>query len=339
MNINTFNDFTNEVKDIRNYINYIKSVDDLIIRSQSSDKDGLYKSKRKVKIFEYKSIIISIYGLLERYVSLWVQEHISEVGKIFTTYDDLPHIIRENHFQLSIKLISKVHEGRFGKYNHLNKETLITNLSKCINEKSNYSLNCDAFDLSSGNIKHSKVVEVLKLIDISFPQKMKLNETFSAFIKEKNISMSHKPFFLINDLVERRNDIAHGVPIDDILSIDSISDYISFLEHYGRVLFEILVEKETEYETFFSYSKIANVHKVYRNSIVCFEIENCTIKCGDHIIIKTPKEYFLKKKILEIEKDSKGLDFIEVSSSVDIGVNLGKGITEQQIFYIKKVNI
>ena len=63
------------------------------------------------KIFEYKAIIISLYGIIEKYIGIWIQEHIDTLPNIIKNYNDLPSTLRKNNFDLSIKLISLINEN------------------------------------------------------------------------------------------------------------------------------------------------------------------------------------------------------------------------------------
>ena len=102
------------------------------------------------------------------------------------------------------------------------------------------------------------------------------------------------------------------------------------MENYGKAIFETIIEKELEYETQFLRTKILNIKGVFkRGSILCFEIET-----GDYIIIETPDKTFIKKEILEIQKDNKVFNKLDINSKTDIGVNLGSEITKKQSFYI-----
>ncbi len=144
-------------------------------------------------------------------------------------------------------------------------------------------------------------------------------------------------FQIIDDLVLHRNDIAHGTQTDTILGLTEFENYIEFLERYCKAIFETIVEKEIQYEAKYLYKKIINIKEVYKQgSILCFEIENNTIRKGDFIIIETPDNHFFKKEIFEIQKNNARFVELNVTSKTDIGVNLGNGMTKKQIFYIKK---
>lgn len=349
--------FKKDIDSIREYIKYIKLINNIGLKNRDSTENSLEKSplenslkefsehlhffSKDKKLFEYKAIVISLYGVLEKYIGVWIQEHIDTLPSLIPNYDKLPEKIRKNHFDLSIKLISLIREDRFSKYEHLKKEDVLTRLSSCIDSPLEYKLNTDSFSPFSGNLKHVKIVEAFQPLDIDLVKKLKINNNFCNFLKKNyggNIANKGNELFVkIDDLVTRRNDIAHGVNIDDILNITEFDDYIEFLENYGQAIFEILIEKEIEYEASHLCIKIQNIKGVYKKgSILCFEIENNKIKVGDNIIIKITDDSFIKKEILGIQKDKEAFDELDITDKIDIGVNLDGGITQNQIFYIKQ---
>ena len=83
-------------------------------------------------------------------------------------YDKLPEKIKNNNFDFSIKLILLIGENRFVKYDSINKQDILFKLNDCLKHTDNYFLNEIAFTLSSGNLKHSKIIESFKMN--SFPK-------------------------------------------------------------------------------------------------------------------------------------------------------------------------
>jgi hypothetical protein len=340
--------FRDDINIIREYIKHINLINKIEISNRESNNNSLKEFREhlhnfgtKKKIFEYKAIIISLYGILEKYICIWIKEHVDNLPSIIIDYGNLPEKIRENHFNLSVSLISLIQENRSAKYEHLIKENVLINLSSCINDPLNYSLNSDSFSPISGNLKHSKIVAAFKALDIELTAKLKINNKFSAFLKNKygdNISNKGDELFsIVNDLVIRRNDIAHGENIDDILNITRFDEFLEFIEEYGKAIFSTIIEKENQYESMFLCRKINNVKGVYKKgSVLCFEIENYKIKKGDYIIVETKDMCFIKKEILEIEQDHSSFEELNIIEKTDIGINLGCGISNNQTFYIKK---
>jgi hypothetical protein len=139
----------------------------------------------------------------------------------------------------------------------------------------------------------------------------------------------------INDLVERRNQIAHGSEILDILSISQLVPYLEFLDKYCQAIFEILNEEFIKQESLHSFQKIENVVKIVANRILAFEIENYTIKVGDMLIVKTVEGNFHKRPILTIQLDSISHQELIITEKINIAISVELKIKENQSFYIK----
>ena len=341
--------FIDDVGDVREYMKYIDLASNIESRNRISDDESLIKFRKYLhdfgvskKIFEYKAITISLYGILEKYIGLWIREYIDQLPKTVLSYNKFSEKFRENHFNLSIKLISLISENKWDKYEHLKKENVLARLSSCIDSPLSYKLNGDAFYLHSGNLKHAKIAEAFSCLEIELTAKLKvIGQRAGGFLCEKEINISNKGdelFALIDDLVVRRNDIAHGENIDDILNITEFSDYVDFLEGYGKAVFQTLVEKNHEYEANHLYEKIDKDHVkgIYKNgSVLCFAIKNNEIKKGDFIIIQTNDGSFFKKEVLGIQKDKEEVDRLSTTRSENVGVDLGGGLAKSNSFFIK----
>jgi len=347
MNDASLKNFINDINDVRKYIAHIQLTNDIAINSRTSADVVLaeYGSHLRAfgvskKLFEYKSITISLYGILEKYIGLWIKEYTAHLPKIVLNYKNFPEKFRDEHFYQSIKLLSLIKESKSAKYELIKKEDVLSRLSSCIEAPHSYELNGDAFYLHSGNLKHSKIVEACKLLDIQLTAKLKVigqrADGFLAGAVANVATRGDELFNLIDDLVVRRNDIAHGEDIDDILNVAEFDDYVNFLEGYGKAIYQTFVEKSIEHESTHLYKKIENIkHILKRGSILCFEIEDNEIKVGDSIIIKLEDESFLKKEIIEIEKDNIKFDGLSITTSENIGLNLGGGLSKGQTFFIK----
>ncbi len=352
MSVISLKEFETDIASIREYIKHIDLINE-IAKEQRASSDKTLKEfcthlsgfRTHKKIFEYKSIVISLYGILEKHINIWIREHTDIIPRLILEYAELPEIIKENNFSLSIRLILLISENRYAKYESLDKEDILIKLNNCLKQSGLYSLNGEAFMPFSGNLKHSKIIEAFKNLNIDLSKNIKNNKQFADFYKTKYSkhidNKGDELFKKINEIVELRNDIAHGSQIDNILNINEFEDYIVFLEKYGKAIFESIAEKEIEYEAEYVYEEIKKIINVYHHgSVLCFEIGATIISKGDFIIVKTPDNHFLKKEIVEIQKDRISYNDLEVVSKESLGVNLGSGLTKRQKFYIRiKSNI
>lgn len=300
------------------------------------------------KLFEYKAVVISLYGLLEKYIEQWLQEYLTRLSS-FVAYENLSDSFKNKHFDLSMKLISIVNEGRHSKYNHLKKEDVLKKLNTCIENAQSFDFNVEAFTMQTGNLTHTRIEEIFKAVDISIGKELLKNSELIALIgirpDQNQISNTEANvlFGKINELVERRNTIAHGAKIDDLLELSALAPYIEFLEKYCIAIFRVLEESDTKNHTIQKYQKI-NPIKVYEKKIIAFSIENYEIKTDDWIIIKTAEkgnEHFYKMKIISLGKDGKN-DYSElkIEEKIDIAVGIENTdqlpITLKCTFYVEK---
>jgi len=344
--------FEKDIQDIQEYIKHIDLIN-IVTRKDDVLEDEalnnlithLHTFGTEKRLFEYKAIIISLYGILEKYISIWIKEYIDSLSNLIINYNNLPTELKESHFKLSIKLISTINENRYVKYNHLTKEDVLIKLSSCINQPLEYILNTDAFLPISGNLKHSKIVEAFEPLDIKLNKRLMEVDSFSAYLKTKYGEgiASRKAEYLyktIDDLVMLRNEIAHGSFIDNIIS--NFDEYIDFLKYYGQAIFEILIQKKIEYESIHLYQRIQKIVNIFKDkesglqSILAFEIENNKVKVGNFLIIKD-KDTFFKKEILGIQLDEKPFKELEIEEKTKIAVNIGFSIKKSQTFFIEEI--
>lgn len=348
MQENTLELFIQDINGIREYINYINLVNKVESSTPVPSDNALIELKEHLhsfgvykRIFEYKSITISLYGILEKHIGIWIKEYIGLLPRVIDNYNKLPDKFKKDHFNLSVKLLALIGENKHAKYESIKQESVLAKLSSCIENPSAFQLNSDAFYLSSGNLKHAKIAESFSYLDIKLTARLKIvGQRTGGFLCNgaSNIeSKGDELFRLIDDLVTRRNDISHGQDVDNILNVTEFSEYVDFLEGYGRAIFQILVEKINEVESVHLYEKIDKVAGVYKKgSILCFEIENNEVCVGDNIIVNLLDGGFIKKKIVEVERNNEKLDKLSIKEPECIGVNLVSDITKKQSFFIKK---
>lgn len=192
----------------------------------------------------------------------------------------------------------------------------------------------------SGNLKHNKIVELFKLLNVDLNDKLIKNESLKQEIglQLNQISRIDKDILYnqINDLVERRNQIAHGSETLDILGFSGLEPYIQFLEVYCQAIFETLFEKIIKQESIHTFQKIEKVVKIFSSKILAFEIENYTIRVGDMMIVENADGRLYKKPILEIQLDNITHQELTISEKTNISVRVDAKIKDNQTFYIAK---
>lgn len=174
MNVSSLENFKKEVNQIREYMKHIRYVNDvadyIVLETDNQQIKSLLNTLKEhyrafgtdKKIFEYKATIISLYGLLEKFIEVWIKEYLDTLSNTISDYNDIDKTIRDKHFELSLKLISTITSRESAKYQHLSKEEVLKKLNDCIVKPSAYKINTEAFVLLSGNLKHIGLTQLKK---------------------------------------------------------------------------------------------------------------------------------------------------------------------------------
>ncbi len=321
--------FKDDIKNIKEYINHIDLIDKIAKHSVNSNEEFLknlnahfQEFKTPKKVFEYKAIIISLYGILENTISKWIQEHVQNISLIIENYNNLEDNFKRNHFNLSIKLISLIIENRHSKFDNIDEKIVLKKLNQSISESNNFELNSEAFIPISGNLKHAKIVEAFKPLNINLDS---LNEDL------------HREIIKIDDLVSHRNDIAHGAQVDNVLGITEFDDFILALDKYMTAVFNIICEKENEYYFKHKHDKFRFVDtpkEFYKQNTVCIiNVKDIELKVDDILFIEKNKK-FSKITIIDIQEDGKSVKSInngEVGLKLDAPIKKNSKIWKEII--------
>ena len=299
-------DFIQEIGEVENHLNFIEKLKDDIL--QGSTNLDYYKSPSR-KRFEYNSVIISLYGMVEKYTEKIIKKYIEELEYIFIEYAEVNPKIRERHFELSIQLLSKVMDGRFKKYESLRKEDIVQKLNDCTNKSGQFLFNKDAFILNSGNIHHVKICEYFRNLDIDIDLEIRKCKEFS--LKTENL------FNKLEELVQRRNEIAHGSS-SDILNFSEITPFIEFLKKYFCSIITILRDNINDLSYNYKLSnfgtKLENFHLYSSTLIGLRDGARWELAIGDEIFIKKADGEISYSKIEEIRT-------YEATSDISIKIN------------------
>jgi len=142
----------------------------------------------------------------------------------------------------------------------------------------------------------------------------------------------------LDDLAERRNEVAHGNISDDILSNEWLIEYIEFFEAYGPALYEVTMSEALQYDTKYRGIELGQPIKIYKNYIVCISIKNIPIpiKVGDILVAKTTNKLlpFIAGDIQEIQIDKIPYKEISSNTSADIAMKITFKAKQNQSFFL-----
>ncbi|MEJ9143542.1 MAE_28990/MAE_18760 family HEPN-like nuclease, partial [Bacillus thuringiensis] len=274
------------------------------------------------------TIIISLYGYFENFIEELIKAYIQSLRSFISEFQDMPQNIVENHNQLSAQLIQNISIPKY--QGIVSEEKIVSNMASCLSGEY-YTINVDAYTYHKANFRENVINEFFSKVGIENISSLILRyPLFNDYLIENEIDKSIA-FNIINDLADRRNQVAHG-SVDSILDKDILSQYVEFLDIYCNSLYSVLFMNTLNYRV----SK--NIHQyclhspieVFGRAIVCFKIVNTHIQLGDTLYAKTnnlaePIRYgtiismrLNDVEVSEVKEDQEGL----ISIKVDCKVNM-----------------
>ena len=295
------------------------------------------------KVFEYNTIVVSMYGFFERFIEDILVCYLDILCHFVPNYNDLPLIIRDNNSLLSAQLIQNL---KIPKYENENITSIITKLENCL-VKNISELNTIAFTDHSSNFRINSISDFFGRIGIkSIGNRIKTNSIFLDLLIKRlgsNINLSKTEdsiiFFILSDLAQRRNDIAHGTSgSNPILNNSVFPEYFEFLKQFSIVLYSIMFDLLLEFECKKDF-KLTKLESIYNHNILCLEIENAKIKVGDRIIVKSGSDNgasYYERIIEEIQINNKSIELIDIDDQLTkVGFRLNGNVKNNQMFFIK----
>jgi hypothetical protein len=287
--------------------------------------DHLSRGTTDRRRYVYAVAIVSLYGLLERYVAGVVADHIARLAELAPSFADMPEAIRRNHFGLSVELARLAAEERHR--SDVRKEDVITNLHGCLAGAVPFQVNSAAFVIHRGNVTLQRIGEFLGNLGIAshLPKIFRavaMKDHLADRDPERDYSRTSDDDLQsvlqpLDDLVERRNEVSHGiVNVDTLESIDLLQERCRFIAAYGRALHEVLMQEVIAREIALPRATpLGRPIKVFNREIVCFEHAGCSVRVGDILVARTSDASmpFRFAPIESIQIDGEGHDSIALT--------------------------
>ena len=282
--------------------------------------------------YVYAVGIIGLYGLVERLVDTIIEKYVSMISSLSNTYDDLPDSIRKNHIPLSLELLKAVTEDRHRTSQTI--EQVIANLHACLSNSKSFLVNTSAFVLHRGNLKLSKIQDFFRAIGVEpSNRRLLVMPSLSDFLSTaepardtQRIPDQDLPLLLspIDDLVDRRNSIAHGV-IDDIETVDLLIKRCKFVAAFGQALYELLQQELLRAEiSRVGVQSLGLPIEIHHGRIVCFQSEQCRITVGDRLVAETNDALvpFRWSRVTALQVNGTPHQFLDISVSTQFSAEV-----------------
>ncbi len=242
-----------------------------------------------IRKFEYNSIIVSLYGLLENFIEDLTEEYALRLAQITPNYDDLPTALKEAHISLTAEHIKRT--AKDGQFRNTNSRQLVANLNSCLDlNQVDYHINSPVFRYHTANFRHNNIFDFLSCAGIPYSHSaLRNNVKFKNYIQNINQGREYSSipedslFHILDDLAERRNHVAHGVE-SDLLSRNILrDDYLEYVDMFCKTLFDVTLQESLHHEIKNLGIDLGKPLHIYRENIACFILQYGSFSVNDHI--------------------------------------------------------
>ena len=315
----------------------------------------------KSKIFLYKNIIVSLYGFLERYVEDVIFEYLQIISGYCHGYESLPLAIRKNHLNLSIEKITKLKSQkgieesiRVAKIN-----STIKSMGSMFGGQDDFILNFDAYLEHTSNFRYESINKIFSQVGIDNISRLCVkNANFMESLCEKynlDDDVNHQVALSLliaelDDLAQRRNEVAHGVIVDSIESLEISRSRIRFIESYVCAMDEILSTSLDEFRAASARRiELGKPDKVFQNiNVIGFnkiEIDTgseINLSVGDELLAINEKSdrKVLTGQVISLELASEKKERIKIPcdspATIQVDFNLSEHFIKRSIYLLLK---
>jgi hypothetical protein len=292
---------------------------------------------RRKKIFEYNSYIISLYGIFERFLENILEDYLKDICATLKIYSKLPSDLKKNLLSSNVDILRNLKNPKF---NAIVPAIFIQNLYKALSENIAV-LNVEAFQHHPYNFKQSIIADYFSRIGISnISNSLKIYEPLKTLLEQKygNPSgiESEIIFKIIDDLAQRRNDVAHGVENVELLNATIIKEYTEFILAYCKSLYKILLNERNMY-IFNESGTNLTLLSVIDHSIVCGSVESISFSNSDKLMIEKPEGNFPRYELLniqEIQINKESHQSLNITDKTEIGMKINGYVKDNYKFKI-----
>jgi hypothetical protein len=242
----TLDEVAGELEEMRSLVASISPVNAVLSNYHDSVVRKYLVVRRR---FDYAAFVVALYASLEKFLENLVGEYARLVA-LRAQYSELPDKLVQKHMNKSAELLARGRLGE-GRYLGIREVDVVKNLYDCLTGATPYRLNRMAVVAHDLNLRPFEINALFNAVGIEQVCELvrrtdAMLEWYAAFHAPSSPPQSGVPIAMIeqriNDVVERRNQVAHrgGNPLE-LLGPDEMSDMVAFIEALCRSIFSIVV--------------------------------------------------------------------------------------------------
>lgn len=241
----TLDEFTKELEELDVLVASIRPVNAALANHTDSLVRKYVFVRRR---FDYAAFAVALYASFERFIEAFIAEY-AQFESRRLSYSELPSKLLTKHRSRTAEMLSRGRLGE-GRYAGLTELEVVKNLFDCLNGVKPYTLNKAAVIAHDVNLRVTEIDALFTIVGIEkVCDRVRRADALLNWYRETKdlgevVLQDGVPATVIeeriNDLVDRRNEIAHGGDIPTELPGDNeMKDSISFMRAFAQSIFAI----------------------------------------------------------------------------------------------------
>ena len=339
--IDEIKDHIKTLEDSQTLINEAKSVEALPVEV-TIPLNRIDSRRNLEKTYEYRANVVSLYGAFEHFVEELIKEYVGELSAKCNRFQDLDDRIRKEYVERWKSLHTNVKKGHT-KY-PLDEFKMAKNMhDTLVGDSSNIMAEC--YIPIGGNYRHGAICEIMEgLGAINIKSNLKKYEPLKGYMNSQGYGDDVADMVLfheIENLVERRNEVAHGGS-DNLLGDNEFDTMMNFVSIYAETLNNYMNDElyRVEWEKTKESAERSIDHRFLDGMVAVLTIANQTIRKGNKYIVKWPDGMYpryMKMTIGEMHREEADgtapqVDEVVATENVVISIQVEKPVTDGCIF-------
>jgi hypothetical protein len=199
--------------------------------------------------FDYAAFIVVLYASFEKFVEKLITEYVQLEARS-VDYAALPPTLTDKHLHRSAELLRPGKRLGEGRYSGMSVLGVVTNLFDCLNGAKPYTLNSAAIIAHEANLRTNEVNTMFGVVGIEkiCDRVCSADAMMAWYCDYQRLETPPQDGVKctviqerLNDIVERRNQVAHnGVAPTELLGDNAMNDAEGFIESLARSIFGIV---------------------------------------------------------------------------------------------------
>ncbi|ACK72593.1 conserved hypothetical protein [Gloeothece citriformis PCC 7424] len=289
------------------------------------------------RVYDHCSVVTRLYAIYENFVESLIKDWIIELPNLISSYLDLPEVIRGTH-QIGVANLLLELKKKKNRYEHLSIDLVIRGLyfgHSSINNQ--YDLIPDAFLFHDQNLRKDALQKLFAEVGISEAWKWIEQHRSIKFFVEETLANENTAEGELKELIDYRNEAAHGAIIDNVLGYKKLLDLCDFIEALCQALTELVIyhilERQKSIRKVKDIGKITEWFKKPKAGVA--KIINANLSVGDRVfLVDLNKSYCQVVKIESIRLNNISQEKISITLETEVGLKFDQDARNDVRLYI-----